>query len=93
MYPSSVAATPNFLEYGPDPLWEEFVFTPEEGEQLSMLRTDLETMLTENEAKFITGERSLDEWDDYVKELESAGMSDYVELYQTAYERYSESVG
>ncbi len=92
MYPSSVAATPNFLEYGPDPLWEEFVFTPEEGEQLSMLRTDLESMMTENEAKFITGERSLDEWDAYVKELESAGMSEYVKLYQTAYERYSESV-
>lgn len=43
--------------------------------------------------QFIMGERDLDEWDDFVAELEAAGMSRYMELINTARSRFAEANG
>jgi putative aldouronate transport system substrate-binding protein len=58
--------------------------TEEELEQASLLRGALESHVQENTAQFILGQRSLDEWDNYISELEGLGMSDYVGLYNEA---------
>jgi putative aldouronate transport system substrate-binding protein len=41
----------------------------------------------ESMVKFILGDRSFDEWDQYVSELEKLGMNDMIELVTKAYER------
>ncbi|HEX6195352.1 MAG TPA: extracellular solute-binding protein [Jiangellaceae bacterium] len=61
--------------------------TEEEQERAQLLRGTLESHAQENTAQFILGQRSLDEWDDYVAELEGLGMSDYVTLYNEAANR------
>ena len=52
----------------------------EEREQFSLLRATLEGHVEQNSAQFILGQRSLDEWDAYVAELEGMGMQTYVDL-------------
>ncbi len=55
-----------------------------EREQASLQQSALEDIVMQNTAAFILGQRPMEEWDDFVAELEGAGMNDYVELTNTA---------
>ena len=69
------------------PLAPPAPLSEQEQEQASLLRGTLESHAQESTAQFILGQRSLDEWDDYVAELEGLGMSDYVAFYNEAASR------
>ena len=69
------------------------------GEQIPPLLMDPETSIEYNEvkklvvnyvkenvAKFVLGDRSMDEWDDYVATLNQIGVDYYVQLSQEAYD-------
>lgn len=62
--------------------------TIEENDKVAATATDLTTYVEQMEAKFITGVEPLDNWDDYVKTIEAMGIDEYVEVYQTAYDRW-----
>ena len=65
------------------------VLTESESEVYSDNWVNLETYITEWTAKFIVGDYDLDaKWDEYVAGLETMGMSDLTDAYQTAYDRY-----
>ena len=42
----------------------------------------------ESIAKFITGDKSLDEFDDFVQQIEDIGIQDYLDIYQECYDDY-----
>ncbi|MEG0293065.1 ABC transporter substrate-binding protein [Enterococcus sp.] len=63
--------------------------TKEENDKVSANATDLATYTEEMEAKFITGVTSFDEWDKYVKTIESMGVEEYIATYQAAYDRWA----
>ncbi len=63
-----------------------------ENEQAGLWKTALLDIVRQNTAKFITGDRSLDEWDDYVGELKAANMDEYIDMVNGAYERQKEAV-
>ncbi|MEM7533363.1 MAG: extracellular solute-binding protein [Chloroflexota bacterium] len=46
---------------------------------------DLNRLLDEQTVLFITGQRSLDEWDDFMADLERAGMEDWITALTTQY--------
>ena len=48
---------------------------------------ELQTQFDSNIDAFITGTRSMDEWDDFVQEQIDAGSERLEELYNTAYQR------
>ncbi|PZR52620.1 sugar ABC transporter substrate-binding protein [Xylanimonas oleitrophica] len=58
-----------------------------EREESALLRTNLQDVVMTNTARFILGERPLDQWDAYVAELQAAGMDRYVEIVNGAAER------
>ena len=62
--------------------------TTDEAREISQLRTQIDTYGDENVFAFITGERSLDEFDSFVEELKGLGTDRLCELYQAAYDRY-----
>src|SRR5699024_4378448 len=66
-------------------------FTSEEQKEINTIEVDLESYVEQMEAKFITGVKSLDEWDDYVKTIENMNIDRYVELHQVAYDRWDDS--
>ena len=40
---------------------------------------------------FITGEKPLTEWDDYVQRMQDGDLAQYIEIHQTAWDRYNAS--
>ncbi len=72
--------------------WPDSVkFTDSEYSTLALLSTDIEAYLDQMVAMFITGEESLDNFDAFVQGLNDRNLEQYLEIYQTAYDRYLES--
>ncbi|HJW01541.1 MAG TPA: extracellular solute-binding protein [Arthrobacter sp.] len=65
-------------------------FSDVDREQATLVLTPLKDHVKQNTLKFITGQRSLSEFDAYVKELDAKGQSKYVELANKAYKAYSD---
>lgn len=60
--------------------------SPEDADTVAGIQADTNTHVTEMQIKFITGERSLDEFDDYLNELKGMGMDEVLSIYQAAYD-------
>lgn len=56
------------------------------------IQTLVENYVKEQSAKFITGARSLDEFDAYLDELKAMGIEDYIQVYTDAYSSYMNSI-
>lgn len=59
-------------------------------EQSSLLATPLKDTVDTATLQFIMGDRDIAEWDTYVGELEAQGLQQYVDLINTARERFEE---
>ncbi|MDD6682309.1 MAG: extracellular solute-binding protein [Clostridiales bacterium] len=57
-------------------------------ESIDEIRMVMESHIETNVAKFITGARSLAEFDQFVKEIEDLGLRDLEAIYQEAYDAY-----
>ena len=63
--------------------------TDAENQEYVAMYTDIETLANENTVKFITGEKDLAEWDDFVAQLKTYGIDRCIELQQAALDRYN----
>lgn len=77
----------------PVPLPPPHPFTADEREQATLWETPLKDAATQGTLQFILGDRDISEWDAYVKELEAKGMTQYMELVNSAYERFKQKNG
>lgn len=65
--------------------------TEAEQSEVSTLKSDLDTYVKQMEAKFVTGQEPLANWDKYTSQLKKMGSDRIVEIYQAAYDRWNES--
>ena len=63
--------------------------TTEETAEYAQYYTDIETFVQENNVKFITGDRSLDEYDAYRETLKNMNIDVCIKLQQAALDRYN----
>ena len=63
--------------------------TSDENSEYAQYYTDIETFVQENNVKFINGERSLDEYDEYRDTLKSMQIETCIALRQAALDRYN----
>ncbi|MBO0991870.1 extracellular solute-binding protein [Bacillus sp. SD088] len=89
--PSSLAAAEEMKPYMLEEVWPEFSYTSEEYKKRSTLAADIEKYVKEMEDKFISGSESFENWDKYVNTIEKMNLEEYMEIENTAYERYKES--
>ena len=59
----------------------------DENTRAANIYSDIETICLEAIAKFITGEKPLDEFDSFVESIRNAGIDDYLAIQQGAYDR------
>ena len=64
--------------------------TAEESEEYAAIYSDIQTLISENLSKFAVGDRSMDEWDDFVQEIYDLGIEDCIAIKQGALDRYYE---
>ena len=73
-------------DYWPEVSLPSAIFMDEaDAAEFAELRLNINQCVVQNTSMFITGARSLDEWDAYCQELEGYGLDRYVELYSQAY--------
>ena len=63
--------------------------TPEETDEIAMYWNDISTYYEEHAVGFITGDISLDKWDEYVATIESLNLERIIEIKQAQYDRMS----
>lgn len=64
------------------------MFTESEVNEVSAVKTEIETFVEEATTKFITGELNVEnDWDKYLENLETYRLSWLLEMYETAYDR------
>lgn len=64
----------------------QLIMDPETSIEYNEVKGMILNYVNENVAKFALGDRSLDEWDDYVKTLNDIGVEYYVQTSQEAYD-------
>ena len=78
---------------GADNFYDSFpflVYTTEESDRISTLKTDLTTYLKSMKAQFITGELDIEEnWDAFQAQIQSFGLDTILEVEQAAYDRFA----
>lgn len=68
--------------------WAAFKYTNDETKVIVSTGSDIDKYVEEMRDKFITGDASLSEWDEYVKTIESIGLEKYMSVKEEALERY-----
>ena len=64
------------------------IFDARETDELGDLQNSINTYVNENQAFFVTGQKSIDrDWDAYVRELDRIGLQRYIAIQQSGYER------
>ncbi len=64
--------------------------TEEESKRYTNLNSQIDTYITEQRTKFITGEADVEaEWDNYISTLKSLGIDEMISIYQGAVDRYN----
>ena len=67
----------------------KFFFDEDTNDRIIELQSLLKNHIEAETAKFITGARSLDEFDQYIEELKKIGVEEYVGYYADAYAIYA----
>ena len=62
-------------------------FNEEEKEIVDTVGTNIQTHVNEQISKFLLGERSIDEWDAYVAEVEALGLDQLKAVHESSYAR------
>ena len=69
------------------------MLTPEETEKIASKEAELNTYVNEMYVKWLTGEESLDNFEEYKAQVEKMGYKEIAEIRQIAYDRYVAEVG
>ena len=64
-------------------------YTVDEANRIQQAITNIPDYVNQSLARFITGDLDIDgaDWDSYLSNLENMGLSDWLEVAQTAYDR------
>ncbi len=66
-------------------------YTDEENDEIVDIRAQIRTYMSEETVKFLTGDRPISEWDNFIKELYDLDMQKFIDINQAAYERWLEN--
>jgi putative aldouronate transport system substrate-binding protein len=69
-------------------IYPQVYLSKAQADVLAKYKVDLNTYVQQMDAKFITGEVSLDKFDEYVKTANSIGVAEMAKVYQDAYNVY-----
>ncbi len=71
----------------PDVTLPTLIYTQEEADELAEIQENVTSYVDTAIAEFITGNRPLSDWDNYLEELESLGLQTWIDYSQNAYDR------
>ena len=57
---------------------------------MASIMSDIDTYVTENQAKYIVGDQSMDSFDSFLETVKSMGIDEVIDIYTDALSRYNE---
>lgn len=75
-----------------DEVFPNVLFTMEEVERLSILKTDIEAYVEKNYAGWMSGGGIDAAWDGYMAKLKEMKVEEYIQIHQQAYDRYAKAL-
>ena len=63
--------------------------TSAESSRASQIYSDLDTLSQETWYKILLGQADISTWDEYLSQMETMGAQEYIDIYQTALDRYN----
>ena len=85
--PESIEGSEKLQPYFPKVIWPSNLYTVEQSEVMSSIGNDIDTYINESMAKFVRGDMSFSEWDNYVAQFDKMGLDQYMEVYKAATEK------
>lgn len=82
--PESIEGSKKLEPYFPKEIWPPNLYNAEQVEIMSTIGNDIGTYINESMAKFIRGDMSFSEWDNYVEQFNKMGLDKYMEVYKDA---------
>lgn len=64
--------------------------TAEESARAAQILSDIDTLNNETWYKILMGQQSMDTWDAYIQSVQDMGIQEYIDIYQTAVDRYQQ---
>ena len=64
--------------------------TSEESSRAAQIFSDLDTLSQETWYKILMGQADISTWGEYLSQMESMGVQEYIDIYQTALDRYND---
>lgn len=71
----------------PSAILQNVKYTNEEAQSQAEIIVNISSYVSESMAQFITGARPLSDWDNYLKELDTMGLSVWIDNTQAAFDR------
>lgn len=89
--PQEISRAKALEPYLPDEIWPDFNATEEESKFFATNGVDIETLVGELRANWVTGnvENSDAVWEDYINQLNNMGLEQYIAYKQAQYDRYA----
>ncbi|MBO0991908.1 extracellular solute-binding protein [Bacillus sp. SD088] len=84
--PSVQDAQEKFDPYLPEVIYGAPLFDEKVNKEVNQIRQDMDAYYNESTSQFINGDKSFDEWDEYVSTIENLGLERLEEIYQEAYD-------
>ena len=88
-YPEQKEAVERWKEQDASSRIPPVAFTEPESELLATTGKRITQFVKENNIRFITGQQSLELFDEYLAELQKMGIGEVIEAYQNALDRYN----
>ena len=86
--PIPLNAAEKMQKYSLKEVWTQFDLTIEENERVRELSSDINSYVAKTTADFLTGRTPFTEWDNNIATLKKMGLDEFLQIQQTAYERY-----
>ena len=84
-------AVPDYVGKIPDEIIYRLNYTQEEADSIAEFQANRDTLLNEAVAAFVTGTRPIEDFDNFVAEMQSIGLDNFLQVAQTAYDRMQSS--
>ena len=79
-----------YLDYE---MWPRPYYAPEDATKIANLQTDIFNLVEENKADWILGRSDVEkDWEQYLKEMETVGIEDYMEIMQKSYDVFKKAL-
>ncbi|WP_413466013.1 ABC transporter substrate-binding protein [Metabacillus litoralis] len=72
--------------------YPQIFFSPEELEKINTIEPEIKEFVKLKEAQWLIEGGIEEEWDDYVAQLESMGLNELMEIYQTGLDRFNKDL-